>query len=472
VFSVAFPFFGNVDEPSHFDLVCKYSRGHVPTGLEPWDRDAAELILLYGSPEYFEPAAAAHPGSSRGPRRPESVGERAAFEREVASWAATENHESTQPPLYYLIAGAWYRVGAWIGLNGLWALYWTRSLNVVACGVLTWLAYVFARTAFPSSAFLRLGVPLLVAFFPQDAFYTIGNDVLLPVFGGAAFLGLLSLVRGEHRRLASHAGTGLLVAGTFLVKFSGVALLPVAAGMAGFAALRRRGGERRAALVDGAVMLAAAAVPIAVWCLYNALVVGDVTASAEKVRLLGWTPKPWATMFDHPIFSPSGVVTFWSQTLTTFWRGELVWGLKRLASPAWDLFYSVSSLAFVAASLVAPWSFKLESGLDEPPMRWSGLVLFVLSLAFLASISVMYDFGECFYPSRAMPYLTSGRLALSALLPFAALYVSGLDAVLPPRVPAAVRWTLLIGLVALMTFFEWQMSRVAFASAFNGFHAL
>ena len=30
LFSAAFPFFNNVDESPHFDLVHKYSRGHVP----------------------------------------------------------------------------------------------------------------------------------------------------------------------------------------------------------------------------------------------------------------------------------------------------------------------------------------------------------------------------------------------------------------------------------------------------------
>ena len=33
VFSAAFPFFTNVDEQSHVDLVSKYARGHVPAGL-------------------------------------------------------------------------------------------------------------------------------------------------------------------------------------------------------------------------------------------------------------------------------------------------------------------------------------------------------------------------------------------------------------------------------------------------------
>ena len=98
------------------------------------------------------------------------------------------------------------------------------------------------------------------------------------------------------------------------------------------------------------------------------------------------------------------------------------------------------------------------------------LAIFLLSLAFLASISVMYDFGACFYPSRAMPYLTSGRLALGALLPFAALYASGLKVLLPSRLPNGLRWAVLIVLVASMTISEGRLSRAAFQSGFNWFH--
>ena len=50
VYSAAFPFFNNVDEQAHLDLVCKYSHGHVPRQLEGFGRESAELITLYQSP--------------------------------------------------------------------------------------------------------------------------------------------------------------------------------------------------------------------------------------------------------------------------------------------------------------------------------------------------------------------------------------------------------------------------------------
>jgi hypothetical protein len=49
-------------------------------------------------------------------------------------------------------------------------LYWIRFLNVALIAVLVWLAYAAARIVFPDRIAMRVGVPLLVAFIPQDAF--------------------------------------------------------------------------------------------------------------------------------------------------------------------------------------------------------------------------------------------------------------------------------------------------------------
>ena len=53
LFTAAFPFFNNVDEHYHLALVCRYSHADVPRGLDPCSAEAAALIALYGSPEYF-----------------------------------------------------------------------------------------------------------------------------------------------------------------------------------------------------------------------------------------------------------------------------------------------------------------------------------------------------------------------------------------------------------------------------------
>ena len=55
VFSAGFPFFNNVDEDAHFDLVLKYSQRHLPRSLETVSADAAQFMGLFGTTEYFAP---------------------------------------------------------------------------------------------------------------------------------------------------------------------------------------------------------------------------------------------------------------------------------------------------------------------------------------------------------------------------------------------------------------------------------
>src|SRR6266704_1553542 len=50
-FAAAFPFFNNVDEQAHVDLVMKYARGDVPRDLGHFSSDAAYYFSLYGTPE-------------------------------------------------------------------------------------------------------------------------------------------------------------------------------------------------------------------------------------------------------------------------------------------------------------------------------------------------------------------------------------------------------------------------------------
>jgi len=345
-------------------------------------------------------------------------------------------------------------------------------------------------------------MPLLVAFLPQDVFYSVNNDVLLPLVGGAALLALLVLARGQAKGYALHALAGLLVAAAVLVKLSSVPVVLIAVATAVMIVVRAGAGARRAALGRGAVLLLAAAAPLAVWTLRNLFVLGDVTGSAAKVKLLGWSLKPFGAIFDHPLFTPGGAVTFWHETMTSFWRGEFVWGLERIASGGWDLLYSISSFVLPAAAVVAlvadrrrrasservalvagrrrrPGSERAAPVVNrrrrpggEQAVLWLSLATFLLSLLFLAGLSLAYDFDGCFYPSRAHPFLTSGRLALAALLPFVALYLRGFEALLPGRRAALFRWTLLITMVAWMTASEIGLSRAALHSAYNWFHLL
>jgi hypothetical protein len=53
VFSAAFPFFNNVDERRHFDLVIKYAEGHVPRSAEMISPTTLPYLSHYASPEFL-----------------------------------------------------------------------------------------------------------------------------------------------------------------------------------------------------------------------------------------------------------------------------------------------------------------------------------------------------------------------------------------------------------------------------------
>src|ERR1700687_3489444 len=64
-------------------------------------------------------------------------------------WESRINHEETEPPLYYALAGAWWNIGRAFGLHGGFLLYWVRFLNVPMAAALVWLASIAARIVFP-----------------------------------------------------------------------------------------------------------------------------------------------------------------------------------------------------------------------------------------------------------------------------------------------------------------------------------
>src|SRR5947208_16088858 len=53
VFAAAFPFFNNVDEQAHVDLVVKYAHAKPPRGIEPFASEAALYFAVSSTPEYF-----------------------------------------------------------------------------------------------------------------------------------------------------------------------------------------------------------------------------------------------------------------------------------------------------------------------------------------------------------------------------------------------------------------------------------
>jgi len=472
IFSAAFPFFNNVDEQAHVDLVMKYSRGDVPRDLGHYSSESAHYISLYGTPEYFTLPQQFNANDFPPPnwRLPAEQREDV-VSRASGWWQANENHESGEPPLYYTIAGLWLNLGRLFGIADGWLLYWLRFLNVFVAAILVWIGFVAAKLVFPADQFIRVSVPLLLAIWPQTTFYSITGDSLSPVCFGIAFIGLLKLIEVERASLLVAIWTGLALAATCFVKTTNFALLLVAA-LALIFEIRNFTEWRtfRRLFASLALLVGSAALPIAVWFGWNLHTFGDLTATASKINFLDWTRKPLNQWWPHPIFTLSGLNEFWSESIASFWRGEFIWHSKRLAAQSADMFYWISS---TVAILLTPISLVWRPSKLTPFQRqslWLALSSFVVLVLLLAVLSIAFDFGLCVYPSREHPYFTSGRLISAAAVPFFLLYCYVLQRVLSSF---PIQWPRIIlsgGIVLFIILSQSVVNSRAFWSHYNLFH--
>lgn len=471
VFSASFPFFCNVDEEYHFDTVFKYSRGYLPyKGGAYFDREAAEIIAAYATP-YFLVSPEAFWNRQIPP--PLCVFSKEdivpVFEKRVNLWANGFNHEVFSPPVYYMTSGLWFNLGRVLGFENVDLLYWIRFFNTLAVSLLVWVSYLFARRFFPDNSFMIIGLPLMTAFIPQDAFYSINNDVLSLLFFTIALYLLLDLYISGNRSYCHYLFTGLFIACTFLTKFSNVAIIGISAVILCLkmwnAYQRKLAGELPKALL----LLASASLPVLAWLGRNYLVLGDISGTAERMKLLTWSIKPFTGMWDHPIFSIDGFAYFWSDIMRTFWRGEFTWHMKPLATKTADSFYVISSSLFVLAAGLGIF-FRKRLNVSERFTTGVCLLTIAFSLVFLAGLSIVFDFGNCLYPSRDNPFFTSGRLIIGMLVPFLSVYLSGLSLVLSklrvkinPLLPVII-------ITVFITYSEISVSYHIFGNEHNWFH--
>jgi hypothetical protein len=471
VFAAAFPLFNNVDEQAHFDIVMKYSHGQVPRGMEPVSVESAQVFALCSSPEYFS-TPERFPGGQFPPplwTRPRYEVQ-AELQQTVATWQGLRNPECFQAPLYYATAGAWKRLGEWSGQRECFLAFWIRFLNVPLVALLVWLGHIGARQAFPDNRFARVAVVALLASLPQDTFYGVDNDVLSPLCFGAVFVCVTRWLQAGTPTPALAVATGLAMAATFLVKTSNVPPLAVAGAALVLDVLgRARHGAQRNSRRALVMLAVAAVVPMGLWMLRSWIVFGDVIASAKEIEVVGWSPKPFAAWWAHPLFSPAGLWKFTKELTTRFWRGEFAWHGEAVASPAADAFYVASSLVFPGLAVSAMVPARPAAKRQSSRVFWFGLATIAASVALLVHVSIAFDFGDHFYPSRGNPFLTSGRLVSGTVIPFLLLYVYGVDCVLA-RAKSWQKYGLLAAIVSLLTATEVIATGPVFASRYNWFH--
>jgi hypothetical protein len=470
IFAAAFPIFNNVDEQAHFASIRLYARGEWPRKELPRpDAELAKFYALFGSEEYLSPKpAAAEPPATPSYQLPVKE----AYARASPAyfyWLQQRNFEWQSPPLYYLLGAACYRIGAALGSPEWELVYWVRFLNSVEYALMVWASYRLIRRAYPERIFLWLGVPALLAVFPQDVYFGLNRDVLSAPMTAVALLLMVTAVSEEGTKNWPLILASLLVSLTFLDNVSNCVLYAALATTLWFWVRRSPLPMRRKTWIAACAALVSTILP-AIWMLHNRAVLGDFTGSHAKVEYLGWTVKPLDEIFNHPLFSFGGLYYFLRGLWESFWTGEIVWHQASMRWPFAVRFYLVSSVvltAVVAVQSVRQWKKNNDT------QRFTLIQSFLLllgSILFMAGISLLFDFHECFYPSREHPFFLSGRIISGALVPFVFIYVMGIEFVFAPVrkwLPAAV----LAGLILFITVTEFQLRHVVFSST-NNFFAL
>jgi Predicted membrane protein (DUF2142) len=466
--AAALPFFGNMDEDAHFDLVYKYAHGYWPQpGNDRFSAGAVDLIALYRSMEFLCPPDRYVP-SPVWSFAPEL---RAAYLAQVRERAEV-NYEAFSPPVYYLVAGGWFDLGEFLGLKGGYLLYWVRFLDVVIYAAVIGTAYWFCRRYYPGTPALALGVTLLLAFLPQDVFDCINSDVLSPLAFLVGLALLLDWYQRDHTPYRLAGAAGLATAAAFLVKYTNLPLVV----LLGFFLVRKvwrlyQDKSLRREMPRIVLLVAATGVPVGAWLAHNRLVLGDLFGTAAKMRYWGWSYKPLGDLGDHPLFSFAGLNFFWQECTRTFWRGELVWRNQPLASAAADQFFVWSSALCLGAAAVGWLVRRKTAPAGERRIDALAFVAVGLSVLLLAMFSVLFDFGDgCPYPSRRNPFMTSGRLIAGMLVPYFILYVRGLQFLCARWAKPAGFWIALGAVVVMMTVSRAELLWQAAQSSYNWFH--
>ena len=470
VYSSGFPFFSPVDEHQHIDSVVRYARGEWPAAtVATLDERVALWATDFGSFEYLD--ARPQPPYLR---RPGATLDSTLVKRARSAYARVKNTEFDSPPVYYFTAARWLELGAALGLSNLALLYWLRAANALALAALVLGSHQLVKHIHPGDRFLALGVPALLAFAPSDFWFGVTSDVGAALTGALAFAGLAWLQRGGPSLGAGRAAlVGGAVAAAFLTKYTNAPYLVLAAGL-GASWLRDRDGRRRA-IRPIAALGAAALVPIALWFARNLVVIGDLTGTARKVALLEWTPKPPGAWLEHPLLGPAGLAEFAGRLIARFWRGQYTWLGEPMASAWMDVLFVASTALFLGFAVY----FARPRRAAADPLRVDvgferlALLAVVGGASVLAALSLRFEFADWGNPTRSDPFFTHGRLISGVWLPFACVYVRGIQqacAAVASERAGRMAWLVLSLWLAGVTASEVLLRAPAFASPLNAWN--
>ncbi len=375
------PRWNNPDEPAHWNFIVYVARtGQLPI-LQPGDYPEQTLEVLKSL--HFP-----------GDRSIETI-----------------RYESHQPPLYYVIGAALYRLSAPISPDG--ALYLIKIMSVLAAVALVWVTYRIGCVVAIDSHWIAAAAAGLVALLPMNLNMaaavnndTLGNLLLAMV----VLLCLHSLQTGLDRRHGTRLGMVMGLA--LLTKVTAFVALPLVAVASVLAAPMARGTARRH-LVGVATTFLVSLVVAGWWPVRNVLVYGggDFLGLARNREVA-----------TQPLTGPltTEAVRRWASiTFDSFW-GQFGW----MGIPLDGRVYRVLLLATVLAVAGLVVRGLRHRSPEAAPVAWPSMILVATWLALVVGDDIWYNLT--FIQAQ-------GRYLFPALPAFGLLFAGGLLTFLRPR---------------------------------------
>ncbi len=333
------------------------------------------------------------------------------------------------------------------------AMYVARCVST-AMGMLTlWFSYRASRIVTDDNQALAAAAMATLAFMPQFVFThsIITNDAAVTMFAALSLCLMLQMARQPSLRVG--AGLWLAIAGAFLSKANGVALIPVGALVTARALwlLRHRIGPRRfrMALALAGLALCAAIGGLFLWERANTALEGhhsSVTGALERFilpALLG-SSRTRQALFDWSLLPPGLTYMF-----RTFWAS---FGVGNV--PAGEPFYWAMGIAIGLAGAGALVSWRRL----RPRSRWLVFVCVLTGLALLAPPLFLI-------PVAKHVHVSPGRYAMPAAPVLAIGLAGGLYGLLRGRRRIVLPWLLAGGLLISAATMPWRYIRPAYAPA-------
>ncbi len=332
-------------------------------------------------------------------------------------------YESTQPPLYYIVAGLLAHV---VPPDPPVMLYFSRFVSVLFGAATVFFCWAAARQFAPRAPMWAVAAAGAIALLPQFSFNsaTVNNDSALN-FGVALLLytSLHGLRQADYdpRMLKTGAALGLAV----LAKLTAVGLIPAVGLVLVFRAFQVGYGRAisRERLVRGGRMLLGIVVGAGTvcgwWFVRNIFVYGDPSGSQDVIKYYMMT----SVSFDPD--SPASWKEFLQSTWLSMW-GRFGWMERSLPERHLEWMGTISIVLLALSAVALAWvalRWILRRGF--PTYVWQGaLVLLVAAITIIASYIQFND---------RVAMQAQGRYLFSLLLPASLVFTGGLHALLPWR---------------------------------------